>query len=430
MWNAVDSQGPVLSVPSTSATISNLTISGNQSRVGDGLSLQIPDQPNSVIVGDQLLLQGNNAISVFSDAMEHATEDFSSLYTMGDVAAISVSGGSFRSRGQATLGRVDYLSGSTQAQGQGVSLSITQHGRLLLQDNWHDGNATGPYNFQLTDSGTLTEQDGGVFAGGTPFVLNNFAGDVTLLGLQFSGGFDISATTNKSNLLTIGLASEGSPLSEAEGSDLATVVNIADGAYWSGFGGYQQTAFSTADVQWLRHMLGQVRSETAVPLSGSNQSATHLDRIQIMSSQNALHVMPAAPLPGRYLTLQSALGGILADESSCVSAGSSDADNIASQWILQSAGEGDFLLVPNGQAQSGEAAGLVQDSNGDWVLTVEPLTGDYQQHWNIQLGADGFFRLINRGTGLALTPGSPITSCATATSHQNAAIAEWTIAAH
>jgi hypothetical protein len=430
-WNGSGSSGPVIAVPSSAATISNLTINSGQGQLaGDGLLLQIPDQPTNIIVGDQLLLQGNDAVSMFSDMMEHVTEDFSSLYTWGSESAISVSGGQFRTAGQATLGRVDYLSGSTQASGQGVSMTITHHGRLLVQDNWHDGGATGPNNFVLTDSGTLTEQDGGVFTQSTPFVLNNFDGDVTLLGLQFTGGFQVSATSNKANLLTLGDAAEGNPIGLPAGSDLVTVANIADGSYYSGYGGYQQAQSSTADVPWLRHMLGQVRSETAVPLSGSNQSAVHLDRIQIENMQNALHVVPEAPLPGHYLTVQSALGGILSYGGSCASAGSSDADDPASQWVLQYGGEGDFLLVPNQNGQISEAAGLVEDSDGNWMLAVEPLTDDYKQHWNIQLGPDGYFRLINRGTGLALTPGSPISSCATGTEQQAAAIAEWTIAAH
>ncbi len=172
--------GPLLSIPSVSASVSNLTLNAVTDRgQGDGLLLQFPDQPGSRIIGDQLLLQGGNATSILIDGIEHSTVNLSSTYTMGTAVGIAVSGGPFRNNGEATVGRVDYLSGSIQAEGEGLSLSVTQHGRLLVQDNWQDADATGPHSFQLTDSGTLTEQEGGVFAGVTPFVVNNFTGDVT-----------------------------------------------------------------------------------------------------------------------------------------------------------------------------------------------------------------------------------------------------------
>lgn len=426
IWNSSTNSGPVLSISSPSTTISNLTIAGGGA--AEGLLLQLPDQPNTTVVGDQLLLQGGNAVSLMSDSMEHTIQDYSSLYTMGTIAGIAVSGGSIGKSGQATLGRVDDLSGSMQAQDQGVSLSITQHGRLLVQDDWHDGNATGPYNFQLTDSGTLTEQGGAVFAGATPFVMNNFSGDVTLLGLQFAGGFEVSATTNSANLLTIGMAAEGMPFSGPLNSGFVTVGNLADGAYQSGTGGYQQTASSPApEVSWLRHMLGQVRAETAVPLSGSNATVTHLNRVQILNSPTALHVRPSGQMSGEYLTLEAQGGGFLSDAGPCVETESSTEESVTARWTLQSAGEGDFLLIPAGQNHNGGAASLIQDASGNWILSVQPLGTDYQEHWNMQLGSDGLYRLVNRGTGLALTHQS---GCATGTSAGNALTEGWKIVSH
>lgn len=431
LWNVPGSSGPILYIPSGSATVSNLTLNNSTpgQMAGDGLLLQIPDQPTTRIIGDQLLLQGGNDVSISSDGIEHATVDLSSLYTQGTVSGIAVRGGSFLNSGQATLGRIDDLSGSMQSQGEGVSLSITQHGRLLVQDDWHDADASGPYNFQLTDSGALTEQGGGVFAGSTPFVINNFSGDVTLMGIQFSGYVDVSATSNKGNFLMVGMADEQMPIVQPVGSDLMTVATLDDGSYLP-YGPYVQAASSSVDVSWLRHMLGQARAEIPVPLGDPDQAMTHLDRVQVLNTQTAVHVVPTAQLSGHYLTLESGQGGFLATGASCVDSTSSDPDAVGSHWILQSAGEGDFLLVPSDQAQSGESAGLVQDASGNWTLVVEPATHDYQQHWNIQLGDDGLFRLINRGTGLLLAAGSGGSQCATSAGQQSASAATWTITAH
>lgn len=431
-WSGSGGTAPMLSIPSALATVSNLTLQAvNVQAPRDGLLMQIPDQPDTRIVGDQLLLQGGNGTSVLSDGVEHATLDFSSLYTAGNVAGIAVSGGPFRNSGEATLGRVDYLSGSIQADDdQGVSMSVGQNGRLLVQDNWHDGGQTGPYNFQLTDSGTLTEQEGGVFAGPKPFVLDNFSGDVTLMGLQFIGGFDISASTNHANVLVMGMASEGYPFVDVQGSDLVTVADVLDGAYYSGYGGYQQSPSTSVDVKWLRHMLGQVRAETAVPLAGATTPVIHLDRVQILGMENALHFVPASQPPEHYFTFENSQGDFLADGESCVYTSPTSSDDATTHWALEWAGEGDFMLVPADQQQGSGAASAMQDASGNWVISVGPLTPDYQQHWNVQLGGDGLFRLINRGTGLSLAAGSTGNPCATVTGQPNPTSAEWTIVAH
>jgi hypothetical protein len=420
--------GPMVSIPSISASVSNLTLNASTDPGrGDGLLIQMPDQPSSRIVGDQLLLQGENATSVSVDGIEQSTIDFSSLYTMGTIAGIAVSGGPSRSSGEATLGRVDYLSGSIQSQGQGVSLSVTQHGRLLVQDNWHDADASGPYNFQLTDSGTLTEQEGGVFAGPTPFVVNNFSGDVTLLGMQFKGGFDISATTNKANVLIMGMAEESGPFVAPQSSSLVTVANILDGAYnW----GYAQSPSDPVDIAWLRRMFGQVRSETAVPLAGVASPITHLNRTQVLNVGTALHLMPSTQLLGHYLTVQNSREGLLTNGGSCIYTAAASEDDPTTHWMLAEGGEGDFMLVPADQQEGNGAASAVRDSGGSWVVSVEPLTPDYQQHWNVQLQADGLFRLINRGTGLALGAGSTTNPCATVTNQLGGSAAEWAIVAH
>jgi hypothetical protein len=72
----------------------------------------------------------------------------------------------------------------------------------------------------------------------------------------------------------------------------------------------------------------------------------------------------------------------------------------------------------------------MQDSNGNWVVAVEPMAADYQQHWNVQLGADDTFRLINRGTGLSLSAGSMNNACATVTNQPDTSLTKWTIIAH
>jgi hypothetical protein len=148
-----------------------------------------------------------------------------------------------------------------------------------------------------------------------------------------------------------------------------------------------------------------------------------------LNTQHALHVVPSQQLPGHYFTVENSVGGFLTDWGSCLHTSSTNGDISAAHWMLEWGGEGDFMLVPAVQ-QGKVAASAIRDASGNWVVASEALTPDYQQHWNLQLGADGLFRVINRGTGLSLAAGSTGNPCATISSQPDNMSAEWNIVAH
>jgi hypothetical protein len=245
--------------------------------------------------------------------------------------------------------------------------------------------------------------------------------------MQYTGNFDISASAKRSNVLVMGMSNEGGSFVAPVGSDLVTVASMLNGyAYW----GYHQSPSTSVDVTWLRHMLGQVRAETAVPLAGSSTRDIQLSRTQIWNAGTALHLVPSNQIPGHYFTLENGGGGFLTNAGSCMYVGSTTESDPTTHWVLAEGGEGDYLLVPADQQEGDGAAAAIQDSSGNWVVAVDPVTPDYQQHWNVQLDALGSFQLINRGTGLSLAAGSTASSCATVIKQQGASATEWTIVAH
>lgn len=429
-------QGAVFTLPSSSVKLSNFTIDSWEHEYGDhllppagaldGLRYMIDDQPGERIIAEQLEAQGGNVESVNSDGVEHATTNLYDSYMLGSQTGIAVSGGAFARNGLATLGRTDYLSGSIQSEGTGTSLDISNGGRLLVQDNFHDAGLSSPSDFKLSGSGMLTLQGGATYmTSDTTFVMNEFQGDVSLLGLSINGGFSLSAQTSKSNLLALGVAGASGDF-QPTGSDLITVGNVLNGYYQSG---YHQLSSTSQDVAWMRRMLGQVRSEVAVALGPTPASPIgRIDRVQVLGMSNAVHIVPQGGHDGQYYTLRSSAGILVNRPGQCLASSDQTVPSESGEWILTPGQEGDFLLSPIGHPEL--AAGVKRDPSGSSQVSVEPLRSDYSQHWNIQPDASGLMQFINRGTGMALQQGEPVSSCAGLTEDLTNAQTHWVVVAH
>ena len=421
--------GAVLKVPSTTK-IADLTITNQNwqqltlEQPLDGIWVNLTDQPATRLLADQLLLQGGNLRSVLSDKVEHATINLSSVYTQGSVTGIAATGGVFRLNKEATLGRVDYVSGSIQSQPSSTSLDVSDYGSLVVQDNWHDSNGTGPLNFNLIGNGRITEQGGSVYTtSATPFKLNNFQGEVTLMGLLVNGGFSVSGATTQTNLLALGLAGTNASF-QPTSIQAGTVGSFLNGYYNMG---YQQLTPSVQvpDVKWLRRMLGQVRAETTVS-AGSNPGSDvmRLKRIQVLNMTNAVHISPKQQASELAFSITNGEEGLSAPSNGCVSVGAKSAQ--AASWILQPGGEGDFLLAQKGAP--GSFAGVTVSRDGGWTIQMGPLTADYSQHWNTQTDPQGFVLFYNRGTGQLLS-GNSDNGCVGLSAKAPTSAEEWTVTA-
>ena len=390
----------------------------------DGVQYLIDDQPSDRLIADQLLLQGANGVGVFVDQVEHGSVELSSAYLQGSGSAITVVGGLYQQSGELTTGRVDYVSGSIQSEGSGVSLSVSGAGKLLVQDNWHDLDQTSNVNFGLTDRGTLTEQGGAVFmSSSSPFVLDNFEGDVSLIGLQFTGGISASATTRNTNLLALGLAGTNADY-ELPSSPLVTVNNIQNGYYSNG--SYHLPSTPSLDVNWIRHMLGQVRSERAAPVMREHQATQpHLKRVQVLGMGNGIHLTPSTAHTGLYYTIESSAGLLSNPTDGCatsIAVGSTD-----TQWVFTKGDEGDYIISPAGSLD--KVLGMSPDESGSYTITTVERSSDYTTHWVVLPVGNGQFTFKNRGSGLMLARGSG-SFCPVPSSDQTSDDSWWNIVAH
>ena len=265
---------------------------------------------------------------------------------------------------EGTLGITNHYTGSLQSEGSGTSFDVSEGGKYMVQDNWHDYGETSAQNFKLSGFGTVTEQGGAVYMNSaTPFEIDDFQGDITLMGLQFIGGFVLSPQNKQTNLLNLGLVgSSALYLPSSIGS--ATVGNVLDSQ-----SGAHIPQGTTPDTLWMRSMLAQTRSEYPIsrrPLAAGS-SRIRISRVVVDSTLAAIHLQPESLLPGLSYLIQSGPWMLTTSQGSCV--GTSTDVSAKHNWLLMSAGEGDFELVAT---DTGMALGFATSVNNS--LTVEPLT--------------------------------------------------------
>ncbi len=410
MWTGTGA-GPVISIPDSNTSIRMLRIeaSPGASRV-DGADVMVADQPSSQVIVDQAQFQTDNQYSVNFDGVEHLTAELTNTYVLGTVTGLSATGGPFRNHKVGAVGITNHYSGSIQSTGDSTSFNVTGYGKLMIQDNWHDNGATSPNNFVLSGGGTVTEQTGEVaMDSATPFVIGNFDGNISLIGLSFTGGFALSPGQSKTNLLTLGLNGGSASYSPQSVGNL-TVNNILDG-YYSG-GGVQLPATGKPSAQWMRMMLAQSRTEYPIQRSPMTQGASRVrfDRVWFQDNASAIHLLTQQPETGLYYTL-SAGGAPILGAASCPNA---SAIAVNGQWTLRGAGDGDFVIVAGGGSNQVLA---VQTGNGASNVAFAAETDDYTQRWLVQNVGDGHFQLLNRATGLYVLPnGAQCPSLAESTS--------------
>jgi hypothetical protein len=380
--------GPVLDIATSNAAVRNLGVTGNQA--DDGIVFSIADQPSTQIIVDEAELQSNNAYSVNFDGVEHATAELFSTYTLGSTTGVNVTGGPFRRAKEGTLGVTNHYTGSLQSMAGATSFSVTSNGKYMVQDNWHDAGGTGPYNFILSGSGTVTEQSGTVYTNSAqPFDIGNFDGKISLIGLQFQGGFLTAPGQNHTNLFNLGLT--GSTQTYLPSSDGNLVVNNLLNSYYYWGGGHipQQ---DNPDVQWLRGMLAQSRVEYPIErkpvVSGAHR--IRLNRVFVQNTLSALHIVPLTPSSGLYYSIKNGNSNLTALSETCVTSGGPS--GAATQWILSPAGDGDFQILSVSLDEV-----LAVSPEGSAIALQKP-TAAYSQRWLVQNAGDGTFSLKNRAT--------------------------------
>jgi hypothetical protein len=423
-WNGAVA-GPVLQIPTSNVSVKYLQVTGGS----DGIRLSLADQPNTQVIIDEAQLQDSNSVSVDFDGMENATFDLLSTYTMGSVTGLNVKGAAYRAAGEGTVGSTNLYSGSMQSETPSTSFNISAGGKYMVQDDWHDGGETGPRNFVLSGFGTLTEQSGAINNTSSPFEIDNFQGNVALIGLGGALGFVLHPGTSETSLLNLGLDNIGGESFLPQSIGTVLVQNILN-SYYDGDGGHQIPTVDAPQAQWMRGMLAQTRTEYPVQrlpmVEGGNR--IRLGRVLIASTTTALHMVPDNPLSALYYTITSNnmhLGAETADNSSCNGAAMTLTMMPTDQWGLADAGDGDYLLLP---LATEEVLGVGSVNGATPQLELESLNYNYEQRWLVTKIGDGRVQFVNRATGDALSVTA--NGCGGLATDLSEEATKWTLTAH
>ena len=225
----------------------------------------------------------------------------------------------------------------------------------------------------------------------TPLEINNFSGNVSLIGFQFTGGFRLASSAGQANLLNLGLIGNSKTYLPSSSANI-TVGNVLN----SYNGGHIAEGIDP-DATWMRGMLAQSRTEYPIarPALGTGARRVRINRVMVSSTSSAVHMVPDSAKTGLYYGIASGLSNLSNTSGSCVSTTASSANN---QWLIMAAGDGDFEIVSK---KTGAALGFA--ASADQALTLEPITGLYDQRWMINKLGDGNVSFMNRQTGTLLS---------------------------
>ena len=425
LWNG-NGTGPLLQLSGSNVTLRDLFLARESGSIVDGVAMSIEDQPSTNVMVDQAELQQFNGYSVEFDGIEHANAELFSTYTLGSITGVSVAGGPYRMSGAGSLGVTNFYSGSLQSEAESTSFAVSDGGKLMIQDNWHDGGGTSPRNFVLSGSGTVTEQVGMVdMNSDQPFEIDDFQGKVTLIGLSFTGGFLTQPGSGHTDLLTLGLNGSSASYIPPSSGNLVT-ANIMD-SYWNN-GAQQIPQQSMPDVAWLRGMLAQTRSEFGAPRLTMNGNGTRkrVERVLVKGFAAGLHITPVTPASSLFYTLEQnnqVLGNGATVSGQCLQ----PAAGLYSQsagWKLSNAGDGDYIVY---SASANVVLSATDNSDGGG-LQVSALDGGAAQRWMVRDVGDGRRQLINRARNAALSWNGG--ACPSLSQDLSSESTKWTMTAH
>ena len=425
LWNGTGT-GPLFQLSGSNVTLKDLFLARESGSIVDGVTLSIDDQPFTNVMVDQAELQQFNAYSVNFDGVEHANAELFSTYTLGSITGVNVVGGPYRSSGAGSLGITNFYSGSLQSEAASTSFSVNNGGKLMIQDNWHDGGGTSPRNFVLSGSGTVTEQVGMVdMNSNQPFEIDDFQGKITLIGLSFTGGFLTQPGLGHTDLLTLGLnGSNASYLPQSSGNLLA--ANIMD-SYWNN-GAQQIPQQNVPDVAWLRGMLAQTRSEYAAPrlVMNGNGTRKRVERVFVKGFTSGLHITPVTPASSLFYTLgqnDQTLSNAIGASGHCLEP-TADMSNQNAGWKLSDAGDGDYII----SSANGNLVLSATENSDEGGLELSALTGGTAQSWMVRDVGDGRRQLVNRARNAALSWNGG--SCPSVSQDLSSESTKWTVTAH
>jgi hypothetical protein len=252
--------------PST-AVIQDIAIR-TSSRQATGIRILNADQSGGRIFIDQPAIDGfsNSGHALRVTGLDYTVIDVANYNIAGFDGMTSVQGGTLTNAGQSTTAKVNCIGGNGGSTASGDYYSVSNGGRLLIQDQWSENSWTRNKAFNLTGSGTLTIDTmrfafvgPGVGDNSPTHVVSGFSGKVTLIGLIYqTASLAVSGSNPLTNVLNASSLAvpEYAPVTFTNTATAGTISSLNN---WSSQGG-QISNSGPSDPNWIKSMLDPIRT--------------------------------------------------------------------------------------------------------------------------------------------------------------------------
>jgi len=385
--------GPIVHVIGTRVHLEDMQVtSASGASVDAGLDIVVKDLPSTAIHCNQCKTEGSKtAIEV--NGLDNASVDFRVGLLNASGLGAYIRGGAARLAGYQTLGRLDAFMTSVDAYDVGGG------GHFLVEDGWHDA-GQGPVQFDLTESGVVTHQGGTIYTqSASSMTAKQFAGEISLLGVSTDSTFVIDSASNARAMLAGTVQVTGNKLVDSQG-DAAVITQLSNyGVVNNG----TPTPFTDepSSPSWVEHMFAQARTEYVVPRLALSTTSTNitLHRMLVIGANVGIRLHPkqVAQTVYSYAISSPTGGGQNLDIAN--PACSNGNISLSGKWSLQGNQDGSYGLNRNSSFLSNSTTAF----GGAKAIGLSQTMSDAGQRWIVKPIGNGFFEIVNRASGDALT---------------------------
>jgi hypothetical protein len=405
-------QGPTLSSYATTLQMDDFRFSSYTTYpTAAQINLHVPDAPTTHIFCDGCSIDDQITTGFEWDGLDDATMEFKVLALNGNVSA-NVHGGSARQNGRQTMGNI----GEFMATAGDHQLDLGGH--LLHEDGFHDS-AQGNLQFELTGDGSVTQQGGAIAAGSIPaMTVNNYKGQVSLLGVGTDSYVDITGTS-PSSVFIAGVIQESGVNPFLNSDPRATVVGISNSSTPNN-GTPTPIPDTPTTPSIVEQMMSMARTQILVHRKPIlfNSTTVKMTRLLVEFNGVGIRVQNSGLVGATGSYSITSVSGPSVPQANCGSQGIT----MAGVWTLQDGGDGFSGLSQNGTILS---EGIVAQNGGDALTTIGVMLSARDRWFFTQFG-DGSVKIVNRATGNVVTQYAG--GCAYAAQDNGTADQHWLLA--
>ena len=413
---------PILRSESLHLRIAELAIrqkKWNGNPTAEGIQLSVQDVPST-----HVLLDGSIVTHLVVDGIDQALIEVLSAGSPSvgmEAPGAELTGGPRLAAGSYGFGRINFFQAGTEW------FTLENNARLLEEDFWHDANEPGPAIALNGGAGSVTISGATLltFVPLPGITVNNFKGSISLTGISAALPLDLGQESGGTALM---LAASGVEFADAPIDNATAIGAFGELLNVNVTGNHPVPAndAGNSSAAWIEQMLSPVRTQSPrprLPIS-STAARIRIERVLITSTAAGIHVMPDATSD----SITSASSYVLKDRNNIVVSSNSTLDCISevpengndAGWTVSSASDGGIYLESSAQSLS------VPNSGGVSNAALAPSSNDAHLEWIVLPVGDGYFRIVNRATGDALTSGGS-GSCASLSVPDGSDTQEWSI---